>query len=428
MKHKKSKGFMFVITAIISCILINTCTTFASDHVPYETYNYNYRDYFVHTPAAYVPDGSISGVNFGIGAFNNPQDMCVAPNGLVYIADTNNNRIVVLNETMTSLVKEIKSFDNNGKESTFRRPFGVAVSISNELYIADSENRRIVVLDENSNLVKIVDNPENEVLSADFVFTPQKIVVDYANRIYCIAQGVTEGIMVFEPDGTFTGYFGTIKVKISLWEKIWRKLSTKDQRSKQTLYIAPEFTGIDVDEDGFIYASNLDSEGLQAVKRLNPKGEDVIVKGEKKNLGGDINPGGRTVYSGPSTIIDVVYRDKGVYSLLDSRRGRVFTYDSEGNLLYIFGGIGSQAGTFLKPVAIEKVLEKITVLDATRGEILVFSPTRYGKLINEAISLRYDGDETLAVDKWAEVLKLDENFELANAGIGKAYLTAGDNK
>ncbi|HPJ02087.1 MAG TPA: gluconolactonase, partial [Candidatus Limiplasma sp.] len=60
--------------------------------------------------------------------------------------------------------------------------------------------------------------------------------------------------------------------------------------------------------------------------------------------------------------------------------------------------------------------------------ILVFKETEYGALINEAVALRYDGDETLAVEKWEAVLKLDENNELANVGIGKAYLAAGDNE
>ncbi len=425
---KKSKGFMFVMTAIISCMLMNTCIVNASDHVPYETYNYNYRDYIVFTPAAYLPDSAINAADFGIGAFLNPQDLCISPvDNLIYVADTDKNRIVVFDSELTKVVKEITSFDNNGTIDSFKKPYGVAVSNSNQLYIADSENRRIVVLDPEGKLVKIVDNPENEVISEDYVFTPQKIVVDYADRIYCIAQGVTEGLMVFDADGKFQSYFGTIKVNITLWEKIWKSLSSKEQRSKQSLYIAPEFTGIDVDPSGFIYASNLDTNGIQAVKRLNPKGEDVIVKGTKKNLGGDIDFLSFSDYSGPSVMVDVTYRHDGIYSLLDSRRGRIFTYDSEGNLLYIFGGLGTQAGTFKKPVAIESIGEKIIVLDATRNEILIFNETIYGSLINEAISLRYSGDEAEAVDLWQQVLKLDENFELANVGIGKAYLAAGDN-
>ena len=167
---------------------------------------------------------------------------------------------------------------------------------------------------------------------------------------------------------------------------------------------------------------------MQAVRRLNPSGEDVIKKGVKKNVGGDLMTGGMYIYSGPSKIVDVAYRDNGIYSILDSRRGRIFTYDSEGNLLYIFGGLGSQAGTFVAPVAIESLQNKILVLDATRAEILVFNATEYGTLINEAVALRFDGDEALAVEKWEKVLKLDENFEIANVGIGKAYLSKGDNE
>lgn len=42
----------------------------------------------------------------------------------------------------------------------------------------------------------------------------------------------------------------------------------------------------------------------------------------------------------------------GMYSVLDSKRGRVFTYDSQGNLLYIFGGRGDQKGQFNQPCAL----------------------------------------------------------------------------
>ena len=109
-------------------------------------------------------------------------------------------------------------------------------------------------------------------------------------------------------------------------------------------------------------------------------------------------------------------------------RGRIFTYDHESNLLYIFGGKGSQKGTFRNPAAIEVKDDKILVLDAHRGEIMTFSATRYGELINNAVSLRYDGNEAAAVRLWEQVLKLDSNFELAYSGIGKSHLASGENK
>lgn len=304
---------------------------------------------------------------------------------------------------------------------------GVALNSASQLCIADSDNR-LIVLDGDKNVARVTVNPNSEVLDANFLFTPLKVSVDYAGRVYCIAQNMFEGIMVFETNGDFTGFFGTIPVEITAWEKFWRKLATKEERSKQQLFIPTEFTGIDIDDEGFVYASNKDTAGTQAVRRLNPKGEDVIRMGQTKNLGGDMQISGTSQYAGASTIVDVVYREKGIYSLLDSKRGRIITYDHEGNLLYIFGGLGTQAGTMEAPVAIECAGDKMLALDSKQGVIAVFGETEYGRLINEAVGLRYDGDETQAVALWQEVLRMDENNELANTGIGKAYLSAGDNE
>lgn len=399
-----------------------------AQELPYDTYNYNYREDVVLTPAAYVPKGIVTGASAGGENFVEPQDLCVAPDGLVYVADTKRNRIVVLNEDMTETVRVIEKFERDGAEDSFNAPYGVCVSENMQLYVADSNNKRIVVMTPEGEFIKIVDNPQSEILEEDFDFVPLKVTVDYADRVYVIAKNAFEGILVFESDGQFTGYFGTIEVKITAWEKFWKRLASKEERSKQQLYIPTEFTGIDIDDDGFVYASNIDSDGVQGVRRLNPRGEDVIQKGENENLGGDLWGSAYGTYGGPSEFTDVVYRGKGIYSLLDRKRGRIFTYDKEGNLLYVFGGLGSQEGTFNTPVAIEEIGDQIIVLDAYNGSILRFGETEYGSLINDAIGLRYDGDETQAIEKWQGVLKLDENNELANSGMGKAYLTAGDNK
>lgn len=424
----------------LCCLLLSVLTvTFLpagalNEELPYSTYNYDYWENIVHTPAAYIPDGSLSGTDMtwqggSVGAFRTPQDMCVSSSGEVYIADTGNNRIVVLTQDMKNVVSVIDTFLLDGAEQHFKAPYGVAVTGKNEIYIADSDNHRIVALNRDGSLLKIIENPEGEVLPDAFVFTPLKVCVDYADRVYCIAKNMFEGIMVFEAGGQFTGFFGTIEVTISEWDKFWKKFSTKEERSKQQLYIATEFTGIDVDDEGFVYASNVDTEGKQAVRRLNPRGQDVIRKGTNQNLGGDLAVSATTsVYGGPSMIRDVLYRGHGIYSLMDTKRGRIFTYDHEGNLLYIFGGLGTQNGTFTTPVAIEQLGQTILVLDSNRGTVIRFRETEYGALINEAVALRHDGDETQAVELWQKVLELDENNELANTGIGKAYLTAGDNE
>lgn len=400
-------------------------TALAGQNVPYETYTYDYYEDIKYTPAAYIPDGALTGAKIGCGDFASPQDLNTDEEGNVYIADTGNSRVVMLDSSM-NLVKIIDSFDNNGTEDHFSSPQGVYKSSNGNLYIADSGRNRVVELDGDGRLVQIIENPQSDVLAEGYVFTPLKVAVDYADRVYVIAQNQFEGIMAFDEAGDFIGFTGTINVQISPWEIFWRRFSTREQRARQQLFIPTEFTGMEIDEDGFVYATNIDSEGEQSVRRLNPSGEDVIQKAT--TLSGDLTWRLSGTYSGASRIVDVVVRNQGIYSILDSSRGRIFTYDHEGNLLYIFGGLGSQEGTFTIPVAIDTIGERVLVLDSSKNLIDMFEPTRYGSLINQAVGLRYDGDEVQAVECWKEVLKLDSNFELAYTGIGKSYLAAGDNK
>lgn len=439
MKRNIKSVFQKLVLLTLAAVLVMTSVC-AADDVPYVTYNYDYWENVVYTPAAYIPDGKIEGTSIkddegnSIGAFSGPEDVYLAADGNIYIADTKNNRIVVISSEDYSFVAVITGFtDENGVWSDLKEPQGVCHSEAPDgnLYIADTGNNRVVILNKDYELVHVIQNPEqgDNVLEDGFIFAPMKVIVDYAERIYVIAKNTEEGIMIFNTDYQFEAFYGQIPVVVTTWQRIWYHLSTREQKDKQTLRISTEYNGLDVDPNGFIYASYLDENGLQAVMRLNPKGNDVIKKGVNANIGGDIDIVETNAYSGKSTAVDVVYRDNGIYSFLDSKRGRIFTYDHEGNLLYIFGGLGSQEGCFQAPSSIEQNTNgQIMVADRNQNIILLFKPTEYGSLINEAVGLRFDGNEELAVPLWEEVLKLDANFELAYIGLGKSYLSAGENK
>jgi DNA-binding beta-propeller fold protein YncE len=422
------KRFLMILVAAL-LILSEPLMVSAKEILPYDTYNYDYRGKAVSTPAAYIPSKTVFGEDLSCGSFKNPKDMFLTDDGNIYVADTGNNRIVVLNGDM-EVLQIIDSFINNGKRDTFNSPSGVCCTDDGKLYIADTNNKRVIALDGSANLVKIINNPRSEVLSSGFDFVPLKVSVDYAGRVYVIASNVYQGIMAFNQDSEFMGYFGTIHVRITFIQKLWRLFSTKEQRARQLQYIPTEFTGLDIDDEGFVYATNLDSTGGKAVRMLNPKGIDVIRQNHNgvHTLGGDVKFRVGGDYQGASEIVDVKIRNSGIYSLLDCNRGRIFSYDSEGNLLYIFGGIGTQEGTFSQPVAMEAYQNLIYVLDASRNAIFVFEPTPYGSNINQAVGLRYNGDETKAVEVWKKVLELDSNNEMAYSGIGKAYLSSGENK
>jgi hypothetical protein len=241
-------------------------------------------------------------------------------------------------------------------------------------------------------------------------------------------------MMSFDKNGKFIGYFGTIKVSYNIADLIWRQLATKKQREKMLLFIPTEYTNLDIDKEGFVYSTNVDYSSNQTINRLNPSGIDVLKKysdnidGTQRPIIGDLDFTGGGMYSGPTKFIDIKSRDKGLYSALDATRGRIFTYDSEGNLLYIFGGLGNQLGMFKKPTAIESYDNNFYIVDQGRSAITIFKPTKYGDLINMAVGLRYDGNEAEAVNYWKEVLKLDANYQLAYSGIGKSLLAAKQNK
>lgn len=137
-------------------ITISVSTHVYAEELPYDTYTYTYWEDIAITPAAYVPNGSVIGLSVGTTSFAEPQDLCVAPDGLVYVADTKNNRIVVLSADMKALVRVIDSFEHDGSSDTFNAPYGVCVSEKNQLYVADSNNKRIVVMTSEGEFLSLI--------------------------------------------------------------------------------------------------------------------------------------------------------------------------------------------------------------------------------------------------------------------------------
>src|SRR5690625_7836457 len=119
----------------------------------------------------------IDGNELGIEPFDTPRDIHVSADRNIYIADTNNNRIVKLDEVY-QYVETIDSFLMDGALETFLAPEGVYVTEDNHVYIADTGNQRVVHLDDDYQLVKVIDEPESEMLTSTFSFRPQHVAVD----------------------------------------------------------------------------------------------------------------------------------------------------------------------------------------------------------------------------------------------------------
>jgi DNA-binding beta-propeller fold protein YncE len=410
-----------------------------------KSYTTSYWGSPAECPAPYVIETIITGESLGCGNFSGPMDLFRAKDGRLYIADTGNNRIVVLNEDGTYL-REYGGANGGAGYRGFQAPEGVFVTGDNEIYVADTKNAEIVQMDDTGNLIRTIEKPVGAVVSDTMVFTPSRLVVDEAGRIHVVSRFVNQGILEYSQDGQFEGFLAAGKVNPNPIEVFWKKISTEAQRNRMVDFVPIEYNNITLDSEGFIYATmaamNQDvvlseiagkkgTEEGTLVRKLNMLGNDILRQrgfyppvGDVDVTGNDLNFYG--AYRGISTIVDVSCGGYGMFSILDNNRKKVFTYDNEGNMLYAFGGPNVAAGGFIAPISLEQSEDHMYVLDQTTGAITVFKLTGYGQAIHDAIALFETGRYDESSEKWREVLNQNANMDMANTGIGKALYRSGD--
>jgi hypothetical protein len=421
----------------VLCSLLIAHSSFLIPHLLYAepsnyTYNYDFWKEQVSSPDAYRVSAYLLGSTLGVGNFRDPQGMFIRDNR-IYICDSGNNRIVLLEadeEGNHSVVTTVSSVMIDGSESTFLYPMDIFESRDGLLYIADTQNHRVLKLDNEWNLISEIIKPEDESIEYNAEFLPMKLVVDFANRLFVQAQNVNKGLMEFDSRGEFAGYMGANKVKVNPVDYVWKILSTQAQRARMDLFIPTEYSNLCLDRDGFIYVTNSSGQTnwnqVEPIRRLNAMGQDILIRNGYDKPLGDIAFGTAGGISGRSKFIDVAAMDNESYACFDRTRGRIFMYDFQGNLLYAFGGIGNREGSFLQPVALDRMGYSLYALDSRSAAITRFKLTGYGLKINEALGEYHAGRYESSAAVWEEVLKMNGNYDLAYIGIGRAAMRQGE--
>ena len=307
------------------------------------------------------------------------------------------------------------------------------------IYICDYDNNQVLCIDSQTLKINIVITNPNEyenvpVFDAQ-VFQPQKVVTDNAGRIYVIANSVFEGILQFDASGIYKRFTGVNNVTLTAWDIFWLSVSTEAQYESRKSYINTTFTSMAVDVSGtFIYStaspitnSNGSVNSTAMIKKLNPAGKDVLRRNGYAPPQGDLTyvadtANGAEIAVGPSSFNAIAVNEYGMYTVVDSKRNRLFTYDNEGHLLYISGESGKFTNVLDAPVAIQYYGDDIVVLDKNTKELKVFVSTEIGSYINKAVEQEYRGDIDTAAEYWKKVIKFNANYEYAYVGVGKKYL------
>jgi sugar lactone lactonase YvrE len=434
------------ITFVALCLaVLFTMSAFAA--VPYATYTYDIDGNLALSPDAYVPDRLIDSADLHLGtALSSAKDLFVDSHENVYIADTKNNRILVCNSDFEVQFALGQFYNQNGILDTLSEPQGVFVN-ELEIFVADTENNRIVVFDRFSgDFKRIIEQPSSDVFPEGSVYKPVAVAVDEAGRIYVVSSTTTYGVISMDYDGTFLGFLGAQKVTPSAFDIFWRNFQTKAQRAQSLQYVPTEYNNITIDADGFIYVttSTIDEGSQQGaiesksksadyapVKKLNPKGYDVMNRNGFYPPSGEVKVqteelGGESDITGPSKIIDVALGPCGMWSIIDEKRSKVFTYDADGNLLFIFGDKGSQLGNIANIQSVVYKGNDMLILDKSNDTITIYKRTEYGDTLAAALQNTQDRLYDKAVVYWQEILQKNSNFDMAYIGIGDSLYRQGD--
>ena len=428
--------------AAIAAVTVAFCSVSVSAAVPYDTYTYENNGDRSASPDAYVPSYAENGSSYGC-RLNSPQDLYVDGNGLLFICDTGNNRLLRFDLDNNTVI-EFKTFLNGGKADDFNSPTGCCTDRDGNIYIADSNNGRIVILNKNGEYLRQLSRPETDMLDSDILYHPLKVSTDKFNNIYVVAENVTLGVIMYNSNYEFMGFIGAQRVSYNLADYMWKRFMTDEQKSRVESFVPMTFANVACDSEGFVYVINTaidvddmvntinsgNNDGLTTpIKKLNAAGRDVLLRTAAYPPVGDLDlekdENGNYIIS---SMTDVAIGEENTYTLLDRKRSRIFTYSNRGDLLFAFGDQNSQVGNNIAPVAVEYRGTDLIVLDQTQAQFTVYKRTEYGDALVKAIALQnqYLFDE--AENQWREVLNYCPNSTLAYEGIGQSLLNREEYK
>lgn len=397
------------------------------------TYNYDFWGDVQDSPDFYTVQEVYTSTELGLDKpLRNPQGL-FAKDNVLYICDTGNNRIIEMERNKEgegfTIRRYIEEFKGDVEILTFNGPSDVAISEEGNIFVADKGNSRILKLDNDLNYLMQFDMPNDAAIDEKTNFQPNKLAIDTAERVYCIATGINKGLIKYESDGTFSGFVGATEVSYNFADYIKKKFATQAQREKMISFVPTEYSNIYMDYEGFVYAvigsakeEDLKSGTINPVRRLNMSGTDILVRNGEWPVYGDLYMGTGGGVTGPSHLDDVTCLENDVYVCMDSNRGRMFGYDDQGKMVFAFGGNGNMNGYFRAPSAIEHIGHELYVLDSLDCSLTTFVTTEFGELVYDAMEQFDKGEYDASEQSWIKAKDLNGNYDLAYIGIGRALL------
>ncbi len=274
----------------------------------------------------------------GPGQLNAPKDIALAPNGNMYVADSQNNRI----EEFSANGQFIRAWGSKGTgNGQFNEPWGIAVGPQGQVYVADTWNHRVQEFDANGKFIRSwgstpVGQPES---GPGQFFGPRAIAVDSAGNVYVTDTG-NKRVEKFSPDGKFLASYGGPGTGLGFFN---------------------EPVGIAVDRAGDFFVADTWN---QRIEKFGPNFQPLMswpVDGWTS----------KSVTDKPYLAVD----SAGNVYVTDPQGNRVIEFNSNGQLLADWGKLGTDSTSFRLPTGIAvDAVGNIYVTDSGNNRIMKFPP------------------------------------------------------
>ncbi|MDQ7029857.1 MAG: NHL repeat-containing protein [Ardenticatenia bacterium] len=262
--------------------------------------------------------------------------MAFAPDGRLVVADSNNNRIHVLDVNG----EVITTFGEPGSApGQFNEPWGVAVDGDGNIYVADTWNHRIQKFAPDGTFLKAwgtFADTQGTLEQPGAFWGPRGIFVTDDGRVL-VADTGNKRVQVFDTEGTFLGMFG----------------GRGSEHGKMD-----EPTSVAVGPDGTIYVADTWNQRVQAF------GPDFSFLRQWPVAGWR----GQSVLNKPAIATD----GRRVW-VSDPEAHRLVEFDIVGNVLRVWGRLGSDATSLNLPLGLAYRDGLLAVADSNNNRVQLFN-------------------------------------------------------
>ncbi|MCL6456826.1 MAG: YIP1 family protein [Gorillibacterium sp.] len=398
---KKWMALMLMAVTVLLCI---PNTVYA--RLPYTTayYDSNQSTWFRIQPI-YTPAGAYS------GEFGELVDLHVAADDKVYAADKKLNQIIVLNNDGT-LLRTIGDKEGAGQLDS---PEGVFVTPEGIIYVADSGNQRVAVFDTNGKFLREYTKPETPLMGSEH-FVPVKLIVDRRGVMYIALNSSYQGLVRLNQEGEFMGYFGANKAEQTMLNWLKKLVLNKEQLAKEKATLPKPITNLSLDHDGFIYTATAGGEGKGAIRKLNAGGVDAYKNKTLENGHGIVD-----VAIDKDGFLYNVDLDSMRINLYDRTGDALFAFGLVDKETQQYGILGYPTGVGVDSHS------AIWISDSRTKTVHKFVRTAFGKDVLQALALYQDGRYEDSKPDWDAVYARNDMYNGTFQGLGKVYLHEENN-